>query len=242
MRLGGPISLIVHLALAWGGITVIPTMVSEPEPIPVFNIDLVTIAEETNLKAAPAELEETEPEEVPPPAPEPEEVPIPEEAAPPPPKPEPPKPKEADFQSELDKILNEARKAEPAPAKKEPPNPFNNPNRQRLSVGTGDGETVRIEQYIMRQLLDNECWSDQETLANSQNMVATIRVRFGHDGHFSEDPQLIVPARMPAQGPFLVYITRAFAGLSRCNNIGFKVPETYFTTMKSPYINLNFKP
>ena len=47
---------------------------------------------------------------------------------------------------------------------------------------------------------------------------------------------------MPAQGPFLVYITRAFAGLSRCNNIGFKVPETYFTTMKSPYINLNFKP
>jgi len=109
-------------------------------------------------------------------------------------------------------------------------------------VGTGDADTVTIPHYIMRQILDNGCWGKQTDLADSQTMSATIRVRFGKDGRFDGEPQLIQPTRMPAGGPFLVYVTRAVAGLNKCNNIGFKVPPEYFTVMKSPTIDLRFRP
>jgi hypothetical protein len=189
--------------------------------------------------------DEVKPEE-PPPAPEPE-VPIPEEAAPPPPPKEEPKPapkkeKEPDFDDELKKLLASAN-SEPAPSKKKeekPANPFKNPGRP--GVGKGDADTVTIQHYIMRQILDNGCWSKQTGLADAQTMSATIRVRFGRDGRFSEDPKLIDPTRMPSGGPFLVYVTRAFAGLNKCNSLGFKVPPEYFTDMKSPSIDLRFQP
>jgi outer membrane biosynthesis protein TonB len=249
MRIGSSIvSLSLHAALAWGGITVAPALLPESEPVPMFDIELVTVAEMTNLKPAAAEEvaeEEVKAEPPPPPPPEPEEVVIPEEAAPPPPKPEPKrepkKEKEPDFQDELKRLMAAANSA-PAPAKKEetPKNPFKNPGRP--GVGKGDADTVTIEHYVMRQLLDNDCWSNQSTLADAQSMVATIRVRFGRDGRFSEEPKLIEPTRMPSGGPFLVYVTRAFAGLNKCNNIGFKIPPEYFTAMKSPTIDLRFKP
>ena len=247
MRIGSTIvSLALHLALAWGGVTIAPALVTESEPVPMFDIELVTISEVTNLRPAAAEevAEEVTPE--PPPPPEPEVVPIPEEAAPPPPpkeepKPEPKKEKEPDFDDELKKLLASANSA-PAPAKKEekPKNPFRNPGRP--GVGKGDADTVTIQHYIMRQILDNGCWSKQSGLADAQTMSATIRVRFGRDGRFSEEPKLIDPSRMPSGGPFLVYVTRAFAGLNKCNNIGFKVPPEYFTDMKSPTIDLRFQP
>jgi hypothetical protein len=250
MRLGGPISLALHIALGIGGVAVAPALVSESEPVPMFDIELVTVAEMTNLRPAAAEEvaeEEVKPEE-PPPAPEPEEVPIPEEAAPPPPpkeepKPEPKKEKEPDFEDELKKLLASANSA-PAPARKEekPANPFKNANRGRASVGTGDADTVTIEHYIMRQILDNGCWSKQTGLADARTMSATIRVRFGRDGRFSEEPKLVEPSRMPSGGPFLVYVTRAFSGLNKCNTMGFKVPPEYFTVMKSPTIDLRFQP
>jgi hypothetical protein len=248
MRLGVPISVAVHIALGIGGVTIAPALVTDSEPVPMFDIELVTISEVTNLRPAAAEevAEEVKPEE-PPPAPEPEEeVPIPEEAAPPPPpkeepKPEPKKEKEPDFDDELKKLLASANSA-PAPAKKEEKsaNPFKNPGRRGVGAGTAD--TVTIQHYIMRQILDNGCWSKQSGLADAQTMSATIRVRFGRDGRFSEEPKLIDPSRMPSGGPFLVYVTRAFAGLNKCNNIGFKVPPEYFTDMKSPTIDLRFQP
>ncbi len=256
MRIGVPISVALHVALAWGGVTIAPALVSESEPVPMFDIELVTISEVTNLRPAAAEKvveEEVKPEEPPPPPePEPEPVPIPEEVAPPPPpkeepkpepKPEPKKEKEPDFDDELKKLLASANSA-PAPAKKEekPANPFRNANRGRASVGAGDADTVTIQHYIMRQILDNGCWSKQTGLADAQTMSATIRVRFGRDGRFSEEPKLIDPPRMPSGGPFLVYVTRAFAGLNKCNNLGFKVPPEYFTDMKSPTIDLRFQP
>jgi outer membrane biosynthesis protein TonB len=250
MRIGSSIvSLTLHAALAWGGITVAPALIQTSEPVPMFDIELVTIADVTNLRPQAAEevAEEVKPEE-PPPAPEPEEVIIPEEAAPPPPpkeepKPEPKKEKEPDFDDELKKLLAAANSA-PAPAKKEETsaNPFKNPNRARAGVGTGDAAMVTIEQYIMRQILDNGCWSKQTGLADAQTMSATIRVRFGRDGRFSEEPKLIEPSRMPAGGPFLVYVTRAFSGLNKCNTRGFKVPDEYFSVMKSPTIDLRFQP
>ena len=248
MRLGSSlVSLALHIALGIGGITIAPALVSESEPVPMFDIELVSIAEVTNLKPAAAEEapEDVKPE-VPPPPPEPEEVPIPEEAAPPPPKAEPkPEPKKEepfDFQKEIERATKAASSA-PAPAKKdEKPKNIFDPKNRRQGAGAGTADTVTIEHYVMRQLLDNDCWSNQSTLADAQNMVATIRVRFGRDGRFSEEPKLIEPSRMPSGGPFLVYVTRAFAGLNKCNNIGFKIPPEYFTDMKSPFIDLRFKP
>lgn len=254
MRLGGPLSLILHAAFAIGGVTVAPALVTKSEPVPMFDIELVSISEVTNLRPAAAEEvveeEEVKPEE-PPPAPEPEEeIPIPEEAAPPPPPKEEPKPepkpepkKEPDFDDELKKLLAAANST-PAPSKKEeskPKNPFD-PKNRRPGAGAGTADTVTIEHYIMRQILDNGCWSKQTGLADAQTMTATIRVRFGRDGRFSEEPKLIEPSRMPSGGPYLVYVTRAFSGLNKCNSLGFKVPPEYFTAMKSPTIDLRFQP
>lgn len=248
MRLGSSlVSLVFHAALAWGGITFAPALVSESEPVPMFDIELVTVAEMTNLKPAAAEEapEEVKPEE-PPPPPEPEEVPIPEEAAPPPPKAEPkPEPKKEepfDFQKEIERATKAANSA-PAPAKKdEKPKNIFDPKNRRQGAGAGTADTVTIEHYVMRQILDNGCWGKQTDLADSQTMSVTIRVRFGPDGHFSEELKLVEPSRMPSGGPFLVYITRAISGLNKCNSKGFKLPPEYFSVMKSPTIDLRFQP
>ena len=254
MRLGGPISLALHVAFAVGGVAVAPALVEDAEPVPVFDIELVTIGEVANLKPAAAEEiaeEEVKAEPPPPPPPKPEEVAIPEEAAPPPPKKEEPKPEPkkeepVDFQKEIERAMKAANSA-PTPAKKDekPANPFKNPNARNTAAGAGDGAQVRIEQYIMRQIIDNGCWGRQTDLADSQTMVATLRVRFVQDGQFGRfdsEPQLIEPTRMPAGGPYLVYVTRAVSGLKKCNNLGFKVPAEYFTVMKSPSIDLRFRP
>ncbi|HEY7797517.1 MAG TPA: hypothetical protein VIA80_02035 [Hyphomonadaceae bacterium] len=250
MRIGSTIiSLALHVALAWGGVTIAPALVTESEPVPMFDIELVSISEVTNLRpiAAKEVAEEEKPEE-PPPPPEPEPVPIPEEVAPPPPPKEPPKPEPKkeeplDFQKEIERAMKAANSA-PAPAKKDekPKNIF---DRGRAGVGTGTADTVTIQHYIMRQILDNGCWGKQTDLADSQTMSATIRVRFSRDGQygrFTEEPKLMEPTRMPSGGPFLVYVTRAMSGLNKCNAKGFRVPEEYFTVMKSPTIDLRFQP
>jgi hypothetical protein len=246
MRLGGPISLALHVAFAVGGVAVAPALVEDAEPVPVFNIDLVSISEVTNLKPVAAdEVAEEEVQPVEPPPPEPEVV-IPEEAAPPPPPKEEPKPapkkeEPEDFQKELQRLMAAANSA-PAPAKKEEKKPGDVFRQGRPGVGKGDADTVTIQHYIMRQILDNGCWGKQTDLADSQTMSATIRVRFGKDGRFSEEPKLIEPTRMPSGGPFLVYVTRAMSGLNKCNSKGFRVPDEYFTAMKSPTIDLRFQP
>ena len=264
MRLGGPFSLLLHVGIAAAGITFAPQMTSPSEPTPYIPIDLVTIAEETNLtevvEATAEEEVEEEAAEVeaapappPPPPPEPEEVVLPAET-PPPKKPAEtekkpeakPAPREEAFDSALQDILAAANSA---PKKSKEPTPAKRTDLTKVGEGApreGFGNrrenTATITAFITQQLRDNGCWGDQEDLANAQNLRATIRVKFTRDGKFDGEPSLVQPSRMPPQGPFLVYITRAFTALNKCENIGFKVPAEYFRTQPVQYIDIEFLP
>jgi hypothetical protein len=68
-------------------------------------------------------------------------------------------------------------------------------------------------------------------------------VKFGRDGHFLGEPQLIEPAREPSgDQPMQVFIARARTALRMCNNIGFKVPAEYFEVQPAQYIDIVFLP
>lgn len=265
MRLGGFFSVVLHIGVAVAGFAFAPQMVISPEPAPYIPIDLVTIADETNLTEVVEAAKEDEPaEEVveeakaapappPPPPPEPEEVVLPAETPPPPKAQEPvkkpaanPPPREEAFDSALQDILAAANAA-PRPSKEATPAKRTDLSKvgegpAREGFGNRRENTATITAFIQQQLRDNGCWGDQEDLAGAQNMRAVIRIRFGRDGRFSEEPRLLDPARMPSAGPFLVYVTRAHNALNKCNTIGFRVPAEYFRSQPPPYIDIEFLP
>ncbi len=266
MRIGGPFSLILHIGFAAAGVAFAPQMMPTSEPAPYIPIDLVKIADETNLtevieapkEEAAAEEDLAEAEAAPPPPPpppEPEEVILPAETPPPnkPPeaekKPEakpPPAPREEAFDSALKDILaaaNSAPKkgADPAPARKRA-DLANVGEAAREGYGNRRENTASITAFITQQLRDNGCWGDQDDLAGAQSLKATIRVKFRRDGKFDGEINLIEPGRQPSQGPFLVYINRAFAALRKCEEIGFRVPAEYFKSQPPPYIDIEFLP
>lgn len=65
MRAGLPLSIVGHVVLITGGLIALPHMARsiDDTPVPTVSIDLVTISDETNIRAAVAE-EEPEPEPV----------------------------------------------------------------------------------------------------------------------------------------------------------------------------------
>jgi len=265
MRIGGPFSLVLHVGIAAAGIAFAPEMMPiTSTPTPYIPIDLVTIAEETNLtEVVEATTEEEEAEEVaeeaeaapappPPPPPEPEEVVLPAET-PPPKKPAEvakkpevkPAPREEEFDSALQDILAAAnsapKKSKETPAKRTDLSKVGE-GAPREGFGNRRENTASITAFITQQLRDNGCWGDQDDLAGAQGLKATIRVKFRRDGKFDGAPSLVQPSRMPPQGPFLAYITRAFTALNKCENIGFKVPAEYFQSQPPPYIDIEFLP
>jgi hypothetical protein len=265
MRLGGPFSLVLHVGIAAAGIAFAPEMMpTTSEPAPYIPIDLVTIADETNLtEVVEATVDEEEAEEVaeeeaapappPPPPPEPEEVALPAETPPPKKAPEPvkkpeakPAPSEEAFDSALQDILAAANSApkkakEPAPAKRTDLTKVGE-GAPREGFGNRRENTATIAAFIKQQLRDNGCWGDQDDLAGAQSLRAVIRVKFRRDGTFDGSIDLVEPARQPPQGPFLVYINRAFTALHKCEDIGFKVPAEYFRTQPVQYIDIEFLP
>jgi len=123
VRAGLPISLIGHALAIAGGIIALPYVVEtgDSEPVPVVPIDIVTIADETNIRAA---VEDEEPEPEPEPAleeaePEPEEPPA-EQAEPLPPEPEP---QAEETEPEAVDIPDEEPEAEPEPEPEPEPAP-----------------------------------------------------------------------------------------------------------------------
>lgn len=269
MKGGVFISFLVHALVIAGGIRLFGMTLPNADAIemPVLDIDLVTIDESTNISpvTAKAELDE-EATEVPEdevsapnaaPPPPAEEVVIPEAETPPPKKdaeaekkPEvkpAPKAKEEDFQSALQQLMAEANKA---PKQQRQANAEKATNLKDVPdaaprKGYGDMKrmTATVKDFITAQLTSNNCWTDQEDMADARRLRATIRVRFGRDGHFLGTPQLIEPSREPSGDPPLqVFVQRARIALEMCNKIGFRVPAEYFEAQPAQYIDIVFLP
>lgn len=253
-------SVLVHSAV------IITTLVAMPvaAPMPVSTqvyvpIELVTVADTTNLtEIAAADTKDEEltesaaAEAAAAPAPPPvEEDTVSLELPKDKPK-EEPKKQEAkanpapskSFSSELDDILSSVDKtpksrstsAGVAPASATPEAP-------RLSAGDKRRMTASITNIIVSQLRDKECWADHSDMADAKRLKATYRVWFSRNGKFSQSPQLIEPTRKPASDPPLnTFIVHAERALSKCNQIGWYVPEEYFRLPQPAYIDLEFLP
>lgn len=237
-------------------------MESTSTPMIYVPIDLVTIDEMTNLSAvAPApptdesrEAQEEENKAAPAPAalPPPEEDAVTFEKPKEQPKdlpkkteanPAPSKPAKS-FNSELDDILSSVNK--------DPPKQQNNSantapaaanEAPRLGAGDRRRMTASVEDVIRSQLISNGCWADHSDMADAKRLKATFRVWFGRNGKFAKRYEMISPAREPMGDPPLqAFVTHARRALDMCNNIGWMVPEEYFTRLQSPYLDIEFLP
>jgi len=237
-------------------------MKAESTPMIWIPFDLVEISDSTNLTAVAPVPELTEdnreqamtetnaapapsmppPEEdtvsFEPPKEKPKDLPKQTEANPAPAKPA------KSFNSDLDDIL--------ASISKDPPKQKNNSantapaaadEAPRLGAGDRRRMTASVTDAIRSQLISNRCWADHSDMADARRLRATIRVWFGRNGKFSKRYEMIAPSREPTGDPPLqAFITHARRALDMCNNIGWVVPEEYFTRLGSPYIDIDFLP
>ena len=227
----------------------------------VIPIELVTVADMTNLTAVSAMAEdkpleeEVRAEESNPAAgaPPPDEDSVSFE----PPKDKPkeeikkpdvkasPAPPAKSFNSELDDILSSVDKTKPkqqtnsagvAPAasSKEAP---------RLSAGDKRRMTATVEDIIKSQLITKGCFADHSDMADAKRLRVTLRVWFGRNGKFSQKYELVSPARDPFNDPPLqAFLAHARRALDKCNNLGWQVPDDYFRLPQPQYIDLEFVP
>ena len=256
-------SLIAHASVVLAGLIMIPAATSEIESTPMvyIPIELVSIAESTNVAPVFEEAEvsevpvEAESEAAPAPAaaaatPDPEDT-----VALDPPKPEAPKaqpkpaakptpaPPSKSLSSELDDILASVSKDTPAPKR-------SNPNADPASAGTGPPRigvmkrmTASVTDYIRAQLISNKCWTDHSDMADARRLKATFRVWFGRNGKFSQPYQMVSPTREPAGDvPLMTFVAHARRALDMCNKIGWRVPEDYFKLPQPQYIDIEFLP
>jgi outer membrane biosynthesis protein TonB len=262
MRLGGFISLALHVGFAVAGMIAAPYLVNEESTrMMILPVDL-EIAESTNVKPSTEDVSEedkmAETPEVesfaaptPPPAAEAEEV-LPDEKAKPDPKKPDPKKAEAStapapkntLQSLSDITKDIDRKASDERLTPGPKPSLQNVDDAGPRTGTGDMKrmTATVADAIMSQL-KARCWGDQDDMADSRRLGAVIAVQFGRDGHIKGQMKLIEPTREPTNDPPMqVFILRARTALNQCNVRGFQVPPEYFQTNPPAIIELNFKP
>jgi outer membrane biosynthesis protein TonB len=239
--------------LLHGG-AVVATLLALPaaEPLPstthytIVPIELVDMADTTNLTAVAAAMEradeeaaaEEESDAAPAPAPpaaeedavsfeQPKEQPKQE------PKQEKPKAAPAPAKSmaeEIEEMLKGIEKtpkpsrssASTAPASTASEAP-------RMSAGDRRRMTATIIDIIATQLVANGCWADHSDMADAKRLRATFRFSFARNGTFAIKPTLIQPTRKPVNDPPLnTYIVHAERALNECNRNGWKIPEDYF--------------
>jgi outer membrane biosynthesis protein TonB len=262
MRGGVVFSIAFHVALLAGGIVIAPKlMADEPAPMMILPVELLTIADTTNVapvaEKQPEKTEEADtsadkaaptpaaaPEEKPEPVPEP----VPVEAkkpTPEPPKDEPkakPEPKKSEKMADtLDSILKSVpdKKASKNPSDRATANLRNVEDAARKGAGDNQRMTVTIADSIRSQLMSRGCWTDKDDMPDAKRLHATIRVRFERGGRLLGEPQLMDPPRQSASDrPMTTFITQAMSSLRQCEP--FQVPPEYYAT--SPYIDLTFVP
>lgn len=260
------VSVLAHGGAILAGLIMIPVELPKIESTPMvyIPIELITIAETTNIAPVIAEAKiEEEPVDAAeeasagvaaPPPPEEDSVSLE------PPKPEPPKPptppkkpeaKPApaapakSFDSELDDILasvtKDAPKAARADANAKPASAAT--GAPRMGAGDMKRMTASVTDFIRSQLIANRCWTDHSDMADARRLRATFRVWFGRNGKFSQPYQLVNPGREPnGDLPLMTFIAHGRRALDMCNQIGWRVPEDYFKLPQPAYVDIELVP
>jgi hypothetical protein len=242
-------SQLVHASAVLAGVILIPVATSEIDSAPMVYvpIELVSIADSTNMAPVFEKIEESE--EPAPPESEEMAAPTPPSAPPEledtvaldPPKPEPPKPAQKpppkaapappskSMQDELADILASVDK-QPAPKRADPKaNPASaDSGPPRRGAGDLRRDTATVTDFISSQLIKNRCWTDHSDMADAKRLTVTIRVAFDRNSKLIMS-QLINPAREPINdGPLQTYLAHARRALTMCSKIGWIVPPEYF--------------
>ena len=208
------------------------------ESPPVVPVDLVTIAEESNIAPTVVEQKQKPPEpqaEAPPPPP-PQEVPVPEaeiapsdlakklpkelpkvaEESPAPPKPALPrrKPRPDPQQTfNVDSVLALLDKR--APKAPPPPPPNAKPAEQTIKgIGAQNAMTVDLQDALLAQM--RECWNVPVGAPNPEQLIVQVRVFLAQDGSLAQPPQL-EPATRAAVASNQYMRTAAEAALRAVN-------------------------
>lgn len=267
MRLGGPLSFVLHFGFLVAGVIVAPQVLKDtPAPMRELPVELLTIADSTNVAPIYEDMKTDEvAEEALAPeassseaaaaaAPETAEI-LPTEKTPEPKKeekpaekevkaPEKPTPKKAEedgMDSFLKTIQKNKTKAPTAGKTANDPTKVADAGAARAGAGDNNRMTITIADAIRSQLMERGCWADQEDMADSQRLRAVIRVKFERNGKMAGAPELIEPARQSASdGPMNIFIGRAFRALHQCEP--FQVPAEYFKVTPARWIDLTFVP
>lgn len=258
-------SLIAHASIVLAGLIMIPAATSEIESTPMIQIDLdlVSIAETTNIAPVYEKVDEKEepapPESAAAPAPaapaavaEPEDTVALDKPKPEAPKQQPkppvkatPAPPAKSLSADLDDILASISKDPPAPKRTDPRADPASGSSGPPRIGAGDMKrmTASVTDFIRSQLVNNKCWTDHSDMADARRLKATFRVWFGRNGKFSQPYEMVSPTREPAGDvPMLTFVAHARRALDMCNKIGWRVPEEYFKLPQGTYIDIEFIP
>lgn len=263
MRLGGFISLGLHVGFALAGLIAAPYLArEETSSMMILPVDL-EIADSTNVipeaqnvseedKSAEAPEPETFSSATPPPPPEEAEEILPDEKPKPKEEPKPPEPKKAEAapappkkENSLTSILQGVDRSEANPrGTPAPSSSLRDVANAGAQKGTGDMKrmSMTIADAIMSQLIARNCWGSQQDMADARRLGAVIAIQFNRGGNVSK-MELIEPRSKPTNDmPLQVFIQRAYDAIRKCDTPKFQVPKEYYEYNPPLVIELNFRP
>ncbi len=194
------------------------------ELLPAIPVDLVTVADISNIAPAvmeeppappPEEVAPPPPEEIaeaPPPEPEAEPEPEPEKVEAPPPEPEPevaasppppripaiprrrPEPPRPQQEFNVDNVLALLDRTAPRP--QAPPPAARVEERAFRGLGAQNAFTLDIRDALLAQM--RECWNVPAGAPNPEQLIVEVRVFLARDGDLAQPPQLMPQSRAAA--------------------------------------------
>lgn len=240
---------ILHLGVIAATSVAWPRSMELPDdPPPAIPIELVTVADQTNIAPAapdppkpdPQPQQETPPPAEPPPpppeaevAPEPDKPPVPKPApekeevaaAPKNPvrprlKPQPDVPQKFDVDSVLALLDKDAPKKTPVPNAK----PADVPVK---GLGAQDAFTVDLKDALLSQM--RECWNIPVGAPNPEQLIVQVRVFLAPDGSLAQPPQLEPASRAAAaSNPYMRSAAEAaLRAINVCEPYKHLPPEKY---------------
>jgi outer membrane biosynthesis protein TonB len=229
MRKGIIVSAALHLSVIGAAMITWPHALTQSEDaLPTVPIELISIADATNIQAAVRETpppREPEPVQVEPPAIEPEPEPVVAEPLPPDPLPEP------EPEPEPEEIVEAEPEPEPPPP---PPRPRERPQQQReqldldsviamldtraseypqperapqeeeprRGIGDRNAMTMSLADALRAQM--RECWSAPVGAPNPEELIVSVEVFLAPNGALARPPQATAASRAAAAGnPFM---------------------------------------
>jgi len=229
------VSGVLHAAVIAAATVAWPHAIEQSEEIPsVVPVDLVTIADVTNIASSaqetpkpetPSEPTPPQPQAAPPPPPQAEVAPPePDKPSPPkveqknasaPPNPVRPRRKPAPDQPkfDVDTVLAMLDKRTPKPAA--PPPPSAKPAETTVKgLGAQDAFTMDLKDALLAQM--RECWNVPVGAPNPEQLIVQVRVFLAQDGSLAQPP-LLEPASRAAAATNPYIRTAAEAALRAVN-------------------------